>query len=95
MTVMLLLSSEKSMPIRIITHNSGEQLPRLLDKTGLPIPIPNECIMGRRALSTNTLVRNRRELSVFYRWLNRNKIDLWSRVYSGRVFSEAEIPTSG
>jgi integrase len=79
------------MKIEIITHPSGDQLPLLVDGNGLPIPTPNEFIMGRRFLSTNTLIRNLRELSVLYSWLENEKIDLWKRIKTGQSFSEAEI----
>ena len=79
------------MKIEVITHPSGDQLPMLVNENGLPIPTPNEFIMGRRSLSTNTLIRNLRELSVFYSWLEHEKIDLWKRIKTGQSFSEAEI----
>ncbi len=79
------------MKIEVITHPSGDQLPMLVDENGLPIPTPNEFIMGRRFLSTNTLIRNLRELSVFYSWLENEKIDLWKRIKTGQSFSEAEV----
>jgi len=79
------------MKIETITHSSGEQLPILFDDKGLPIPTPNEFILGRRHLSTNTLTRNLRELSVFYYWLENGKIDLWKRIKTSQSFSEAEI----
>lgn len=44
-------------------YPSGDQLPMLVDNDGLPIPTPNEFIIGRRFLSTNTLIRNLRELN--------------------------------
>ena len=78
------------MKIEVITHSSGDQLPMLVDENGLPIPTPNEFIIGRRNLSTNTLIRNLRELSVFYSWLEHEKIDLWKRIKTGQSFSEAE-----
>jgi len=55
------------------------------------MPTPNEFIMGRRFLSTNTLVRNLRELAVFYRWLQQERIDLWSRIQGAQAFTEAEV----
>ncbi len=82
------------MKIEVITHPSGDQLPMLVDENGLPIPTPNEFIMGRRNLSTNTLIRNLRELSVFYSWLEHEKINLWKRIKAGGSFSEAEIKGS-
>ena len=80
------------MIIETITHPSGDQLPILLDGDGLPIPSPNEFILSRRYLSTNTLVRNLRELAVFYRWLG--KSDLRERILSNKFFTEGEIQGS-
>lgn len=79
------------MYVEIIDHPSGDQLPILLDSNGLPIPMPSEFVMGRRALGINTLVRNLRELSVLYRWLEKECIDLWDRILKGKAFTEAEI----
>jgi len=79
------------MKVETITHENGEQLPLLLDEVGLPLATPNEFIMGRRFLSTNTLVRNLRELVVFYRWLEQEQIDLWFRIQSAQGFTEAEV----
>jgi integrase len=80
-----------NMYVEIIDHPSGDQLPILLDSDGLPIPMPSEFVMGRRALGINTLVRNLRELLVLYRWLEKERIDLWDRIVKGRAFTEAEI----
>jgi len=74
-----------------INHPSGEIIPLLVDEDGLPIPSPNEFILSRRSLSTNTLLRNTRELAVLYRWLKEHKIDLDLRIRSNKLFSEAEI----
>lgn len=79
------------MRVEIISHPSGNQLPILLDEDGLPVPLPSEFVMGRRALGTNTLVRNLRELAVLYHWLNREGIDLWGRISTGKAFTEAEL----
>lgn len=56
------------MKIELVTHETGEQIPMMLDDSGMPVVLPNEFILARRSLSTNTLVRNLRELSVLYRW---------------------------
>ncbi len=79
------------MRVETITHPSGDQLPILLDDEGMPLPTPSEFVIGRRDLATNTLVRNLRELAVLYRWLEREGIDLDSRVRTGEAFTEAEI----
>jgi len=83
------------MKVEIITHPTGIELPILLDSDGLPIPSPNEFILSRRTLSTNTLIRNLRELTIFYNWIQRENIDLPMRLESkGQFFSEAEIKGS-
>lgn len=79
------------MRVEVITHKSGEQIPIILDRDGLPIPTPNEFIFGRLSLSTNTLVRNLRELAIFYDWLESKTIDLWERIQTGVAFTEAEV----
>lgn len=79
------------MKIEIVSHPSGDQLPMLVDSDGLPIPSPNEFILSRRSLGTNTLTRNLRELSVFFLWLEENKIDLRAKIKSNRTFTEAEV----
>lgn len=79
------------MRVEVIDHPSGDQLPILLDDDGLPVPMPSEFVLGRRALGTNTLVRNLRELTVLYGWLAREQIDLWGRISTGKAFTEAEL----
>ncbi|WDD99602.1 site-specific integrase [Thalassomonas actiniarum] len=79
------------MKVEVIAHESGDLLPLLLGNDDMPIPAPNEFIISRRSLSPNTLVRNLRELLVLYLWLEKEKIDLDSRVRSERSFNEAEI----
>lgn len=78
--------------MRIVTvgHKTGDLLPILLDDNELPIPLPNEFLLSRRHLSTNTLLRNLRELSVLYRWLANKQIVLECRLRNGRLFTEAE-----
>lgn len=79
------------MRVEIVNHPSGDQLPILLDEDGLPIPMPSEFVMGRRALGVNTLVRNLRELAVLCQWSSREGVDLWERISTGKGFSEAEL----
>ena len=79
------------MRVEVINHPSGDQLPILLDDDGLPVPMPSEFVLGRRAFGTNTLVRNLRELTVLYDWLGRERIDLWDRISTGKAFTEAEM----
>lgn len=79
------------MRIDIITHKTGEQIPIMLDADGMPIVLLNEFILARRALSTNTLVRNLRELAVLYRWLEKTECDLFAKLLAQNSFNEAEL----
>lgn len=79
------------MDIEVILHDSGELLPILLDDEGMPIPLPNEFILSKRASSSNTLIRNLRELKLFYQWMRIHKIDLYERLIQKKLFTEAEI----
>lgn len=77
--------------IELVTHESGEQIPIMLDGFDMPIVLPNEFILTRRALSTNTLVRNLRELSVLYRWLDERNYDLSAKLLDQNSFNQAEL----
>lgn len=82
------------MRIEIITHKTGEQIPMMVDGTGLPVVLPNEFVLSRRYLSTNTLVRNLRELAVLYLWLEREKFDFSAKLLAQNSFNEAELKGS-
>ncbi len=79
------------MRVETITHPSGDQLPILLNGDGLPIPSPNEFVLSRRNLATNTLVQDLRILEILYRWLDQHGIDLEQRIRTAQGFTEAEI----
>ncbi|HEJ2755849.1 TPA: site-specific integrase [Pseudomonas aeruginosa] len=79
------------MRIELITHKTGEQIPVMLDACDMPVVLPNEFILSRRSLSTNTLVRNLRELSVLYRWLEKSNCDLFVKLLARSSFNEAEL----
>jgi site-specific recombinase XerD len=79
------------MRVELVNHTSGEQFPILLDDQGLPLVLPNEFVLSRRSLSTNTLVRNLRELSVLYRWLDKSNCDLSVKLLAQNSFNEAEL----
>jgi hypothetical protein len=72
------------MNVRLVQHPSGELIPILLDELNLPVCLPNEFILGRRALASNTLVRNSRELAVLHSWAVASEVDLIDLVF-GRV----------
>src|SRR5690554_4168328 len=79
------------MKIKLVTHKAGDQIPMMLDASGMPVVLSNEFILSRRYLSTNTLVRNLRELSVLYRWLDKTNCDLYTKLLSQSSFNEAEL----
>jgi integrase len=82
------------MKVETIQHESGELLPLILDKDGLPNPSLNEFIISRRGKGFGTLVRNSRELVIFNTWLENNNINLNSRIENNHYFTEAEIKGS-
>lgn len=82
------------MDVKLVRHPSGQNLPVLIDEDGLPIPLPNEWVMHRRDLSPNTLIRNLRELAIFYAWLDSLNIDFAKRINSDHIFTEAELSGS-
>ena len=82
------------MDVEVILHDSGELLPILLDDDGMPIPLPNEFILSKRHVSSNTLIRNLREIKLLYEWFHIHKIDLYERLIQKKPFTEAEITGS-
>ena len=79
------------MKVKVVTHPTGEQIPIILDNDGLPISVPNEYLLSRRDRSTNTLIRNARELSLLYEWLYREQIDLREKLTAPVSFNSAQI----
>ncbi|KAB0650430.1 site-specific integrase [Acinetobacter bohemicus] len=79
------------MDIEEIFHNSGELIPILLDDEGMPIPLPNEFILSKLNSSSNTRLRNLREIKLLYEWMQLHKIDLYERLIQKKPFTEAEI----
>ncbi|MGE1152103.1 tyrosine-type recombinase/integrase [Pseudomonas kitaguniensis] len=79
------------MKLEIIQHPSGEPIPLILGNDGFPAPAPSEWLISRRSLSTNTLIRNARELVISLSWFEEQGIDLEQRIRSDRMFTEAEL----
>lgn len=88
---MVLVNIGFLMNIVAITHETGEQIPILIDGDRLPIVLPNEFILSRRSLSTNTLTRNLRELVALYRWLESEQCELSKKLFAQYSFTEAEL----
>ena len=82
------------MRVVVINHLCGEQLPIILDSTDLPLTKPNEYLISVRSKSTNTLVRNAREIVVFYEWLQKNNINLEMKLLAKASFNSAQITSS-
>lgn len=82
------------MRVVVITHLTGEQIPLILDSVDLPLIEPNEYLLSNRSKSISTLVRNARELVVFYEWLDKQNINLKSKLLAKVSFSSAQIKSS-
>lgn len=79
------------MHVKVVPHSSGELIPALLDEDGLPICLPNEFVLGRRALASNTLVRNLRELAVLYGWAISAQLELTDLISGKTPLTEALV----
>jgi len=79
--------------VEIIDHASGDQLPLLLHSDGLPEPLPNEFILGRRHLSANTSTRNPGGIAAFWRWMEREKIQFTDLIAGKHPLTESHIST--
>ena len=77
--------------MRVVQHPSGELIPVLLDELDLPLCLPNEFILGRRALASNTLIRNSRELAVLHSWATTSEVDLMDLVIGRVPLTEALV----
>lgn len=77
------------MRIVSIVHPAGHEMPMLLDGDGLPIPDPNEWLIGRRSLAPTTQSRLLSELVPLYGWAESNGIDIRQRIEGGQGFTEA------
>ncbi len=82
------------MYVEEILHDSGELIPILLDDEGMPIPLPNEFILSKLHSSSNTRLRNLREIKLLYEWMQIHQIDLYERLIQKKPFTEAEITGS-
>lgn len=82
------------MAVVMVEHETGERLPMIVDLDGLPEPFPCEWLLSRRGSSTNTLVRNARELDIMFNWVWEREIDFLARIRSNQIFTEAELKGS-
>lgn len=79
------------MKVLMITHPTGEQIPIIVGTDGMPLTLPNEYLLSRRTKSSNTLLRNARELIVLYEWFEENNIDFKSKLLAQVSFTSAQI----
>lgn len=82
------------MAVIMVEQETGERLPMIVDADGLPDPASNEWLLSRRGSSTNTLLRNARELDILLNWLNDSRINIVARIRSEWDFTEAELKGS-
>lgn len=82
------------MAVIMVEQETGERLPMIVDADGLPDPASNEWLLSRRGSSTNTLLRNARELDILLNWLSDSRINIVARIRSEWDFTEAELKGS-
>ena len=79
--------------VRVTKMASGERLPIVLDRRGLPVPAPNQwsLLIRRPQVQQNTLIGELRTVAHVYEWATRRGIDLDDQLASGNGLSPAEL----
>ncbi|MCO7534911.1 site-specific integrase [Pseudomonas asiatica] len=79
------------MRIEQVIFSSGDRMPMLLDDADLPVAEACDWALSRRHKAFATQSRNMQELLVVHAWARERRFDLYERLRSGRMFTEAEV----
>jgi hypothetical protein len=79
--------------IRVAKLTSGERLPLVVDRCGLPVAAPNQwaLFIRRPKVQQNTLIEELRTVAHVYDWATRRNIDIDERLDTGNGLSPAEL----
>jgi hypothetical protein len=79
--------------IRVAKLTSGERLPLVVDRCGLPVPAPNQwsLFIRRPEVQQNTLIEELRTVAHVYDWAMRRNVDIDERLDTGNGLSPAEL----
>lgn len=79
--------------LRVCRMADGERLPLVVDRCGLPVPLPNQwsLFIRRPRLQFNSLAEDLRTVAHVYDWAARRRIDLDSRLGSANGLQPSEI----
>jgi hypothetical protein len=79
--------------VRVTKMTTGERLPLVVDRRGLPVPGPNQwsLFIRRPQVQQNTLIEELRTVAHVYDWAMRRRIDLDERLASGNGLTPAEL----
>ena len=78
---------------RVCRLSSGERLPLVVDRSGIPIPAPNQWSLTTRRprVQSNTLIEEMRTLAHVYEWAERRAINLQERLQAGNGLHPGEL----
>lgn len=79
------------MRIEQVIFPSGDRMPMLLDDADLPVAEAGDWALSRRHKAFATQSRNMQELLLVHAWARERRFDLYERLRSGRMFTEAEV----
>lgn len=79
--------------IRVTKMTGGERLPLVVDRSGLPVPAPNQwsLFIRRPQVQQNTLIEELRTVAHVYEWATRRSIDIDERLATGNGLSPLEL----
>jgi integrase len=85
--------AEARFSVRVARFESGERFPLIVDRRGLPVPVPNQwaLLMRRPRVQANTLIADLRTIAHLYDWASRRNIDLDERLGFGRGLDPVEL----
>jgi len=79
--------------VRVCRLSSGERLPLVVDRSGVPIPAPNQWSLATRRprVQSNTLIEELRTLAHVHEWAERRAINLQQRFQVGNGLQPSEL----
>ena len=79
--------------VRITVMQDGERVPLVIDRYGLPVPLPNQwsLFIRRPRVQQNTLHEELRTVAHIYDWATRRGLNLDERLLTGNGLSPADL----
>jgi integrase len=93
MPVDLATNDDRLYKVRACRLSSGERLPLVVDRRGIPVPLPNRwaMLLRRPQVQEKTLADEMRTIAHVHEWASRREIDLDQRFESGNGLRPFEV----